>query len=194
MYKCSSRNLNQVIGFMNIFPFEIDFDQYEIDNSSLFIDIKLSKNFIQWKHSRKKYINLHMKSKTKFNQCQFQLRINDCSLSKFQNYTIINQYCEINYESMKHIRRIINISNDINQALFPLAINSTIEVFNSTEKYINYAIILLISSILLSILAWIFVSCIEQCRKRKSDVIRSPSATDISSENITSHTNTTLLM
>jgi hypothetical protein len=68
-------------------------------------------------------------------------------------------------------------------------INSTIQTVNSTEKYIHYAFIFLISCILLSILLYIFVICIKRHRKRKSNVIRSPSITDIISENSTSETN-----
>ncbi|CAF4080404.1 unnamed protein product, partial [Rotaria sp. Silwood2] len=120
--------------------------------------------------------------------------MNNCLLSKFQNYTIIDQYCEIVYNSVKHINHMINISYDINHKIFPLMINSTIQVSNSTEKYINYSIIILISSIVLSVLASIVISCIQRCRQQKLDVIKSPSTTDITSVNSTSRTNTPLLI
>jgi len=56
-------------------------------------------------------------------------------------------------------------------------------IVNSTEKYIYYVFIILISCILLSILAYIFIICIkQQCQKRKSDVIRSPLTIDITNE------------
>ncbi|CAF3348527.1 unnamed protein product [Rotaria sp. Silwood1] len=132
-----------------------------------------------------------MKSKTKLNQCQFQLRMNHCSLSKFQNYTIINQYCEIYYKSLTRIHPMIDINYDINHEIFSLTLNSTIQVSNSTEKYVNYAIILLISLIVLSLIVSIILNCIQRCRKRKFDVIKSPSATDVTSENSRSYTNTT---
>lgn len=79
---------------------------------------------------------------------------------------------------------MINDNNN-NQMIFSTTINSTIQIINSTEKYIHYAFIILISSILLSILAYIFVICIKQHRKRKSDTIRSLSTTDFTNENST---------
>jgi hypothetical protein len=64
--------------------------------------------------------------------------------------------------------------------IFSTTINSTIQIVNSTEKYIYYAFIILISCILFSILAYIFIICIkQQHQKRKSDLIRSPSTIDI---------------
>jgi hypothetical protein len=67
-------------------------------------------------------------------------------------------------------------------------INNTneIEVSNSTEKYIHYIFIILISLILLSILSSIIICCIQQYRKRKLSIIKSPSITDTTSENSTS--------
>ncbi len=71
--------------------------------------------------------------------------------------------------------------------------DSTFQHVNSTEKYIHYAFIILISLILLSILAYIFITCIKQHQKRKFDIIQSPTITDMTSENTPSYISTRLL-
>lgn len=59
---------------------------------------------------------------------------------------------------------------------------TTLIITNSTEKYIHYGFILLISCIVLSLLFNIFIICIKKHRKQKSDMIRSPLITNIISE------------
>ncbi len=68
---------------------------------------------------------------------------------------------------------------------FSTTINSTIPIVHPTEKYIHYGFIILLSLILFSILAYIFILCLQQRRKRISNMIRSPSTTDSTSENST---------
>jgi hypothetical protein len=65
--------------------------------------------------------------------------------------------------------------------------DSTFQHVNTTEKYIHYAFILLLSLIILSIFAYILISCIKQ---RRSNTIHSPTITDMTSENTPSNAST----